>query len=120
MCRIYSTDPAILISTRDFVENEIKAVRENGSEVDTVGLLLLMNCYLMCLCGVRHRSYIPEMRTVNYSDCILSVFLPNRVLVFMTVKLENVQYFLENKSAMLALMRCHVDAMRDCRQETVS
>jgi hypothetical protein len=38
----------------------------------------------------------------------------------MTEKLENVQYFLENKSAMLALMRRHVDAMRDCTQETVS
>jgi hypothetical protein len=35
----------------------------------------------------------------------------------MTVKPENVQHFLENKNDMLALMRHHVSAMRDCRQE---
>ena len=83
------------------MEYVIKGERENGSVVDTVGLLLPKNCYFMCICSVQRRGYIPKKRTVNHSHSILSVFLPSGVLVFMTVKLENAQYFVENKSAML-------------------
>jgi hypothetical protein len=110
------TPPAFLISSREWVEYKIKIVREDGVVVDTVGLILPMDIMLLCLCGVRRRGYLPEMRTANREHCIMRVLLRGGVSVYLVVKPDNAQYFLDHRDSLLAVMRAHLELLKGRKQ----
>jgi hypothetical protein len=111
------TPPAFLISSREWVKYEIKIVREDGVVVDTVGIRLPMDCFLLCLCGVRRRGYLPEMRTTDPQHCMMRVLLRCGVSVYLVVSTDNAQYFLDHRDSLLGVMRSHLELLKGRKQE---
>ena len=53
------------------------------------------------------------MRTVDRSDCIIRLVLPNDLMVFALCHTENAEYFIANPDKLLALLRAASNEAHD-------